>query len=82
MKDSTRSFHEAAVEGFSDAIMLRRFSSCKATFSTLLLQIISKSFTSVLTAVIRTKSFNRRTMLVFGPGCEGLVGLEGFIFST
>src|ERR1700733_2974043 len=79
MQNRARAFHEASVESFSDAVVLRCIGSREASLRALLLKIIIEGITGKLTAAIRTESLDARAMLGLSPGREGLVGFKGFV---
>jgi hypothetical protein len=54
VQNGTHVFHEAMIERFGNAVMLRHIMCSYAAFSALLLKISSEFVTGVLTAMIRT----------------------------
>jgi len=72
-------FHEAAVKGFRNTVVLRRIRSGEATLSALLLKVSSELDTCELTTAIGTESFNAHAMLCLCPCRKRFISLKGII---
>ena len=82
MENSPCTFKKAAVERFSNSVVLRSVVGGETAFSSFRLEELGEILAGVLTATIRTKQFYFCAVLSLCPGCKSFVSFQSLILSS